>query len=100
MVRTRAEVQTDNPDRYTKQLSSHLGRRCAVAEETDGTRITLLGERESGSCLLRSAPGLLVLEAEAESSEVLDAVHDVIKRHLERFGQRDGLAVEWQATPA
>ncbi len=95
MVHTRAEVRTDNPARYTKQLSSHLGQRCAVAEESEGTRITLPEERGSGSCLLRCTDDLLVLEAAAESAEVLDIVHDVIGRHLERFGQRDGLAVEW-----
>ncbi|MBA8826012.1 hypothetical protein FHX42_003378 [Saccharopolyspora lacisalsi] len=95
MVHTRAEVRTDNPARYAKQLSSHLGRRCAVEEDHEGTRITLPGERGSGSCLLRCTDGLLALEVEAESAEVLDVVHDVVGRHLERFGQRDGLAVEW-----
>lgn len=96
MPRSRAEVGTDKPARYAKQLASHLGRKCAVAEETTGTRVTLPEDRGSGSCLLSSGSGVLVLEAEAESAEVLQTVNDVVGGHLERFGQRDGLAVSWQ----
>ena len=95
-MRSRAEVGTDKPARYAKQLASHLGRRCTIAEEDSGTRITLPADRGSGSCLLRSGSGVLVLEAEAENEEVLQAVSDVVGGHLERFGHRDGLAVSWQ----
>jgi uncharacterized protein len=37
--------------------------------------------------------------AEAEDSETLDRVKDVAGRHLERFGEKDGLVVIWQLTP-
>ena len=98
MPQSRAEVGTDRPARYAKQLASHLGRKCAVAEETTGTRVTLPADRGSGSCLLSSGSGVLVLEAEAENVEVLQTVNDVVGGHLERFGQRDGLAVSWQTS--
>lgn len=98
MPQSRAEVGTDKPARYAKQLASHLGRKCAVAEETTGTRVTLPADRGSGSCLLSSGSGVLVLEAEAENVEVLQTVNDVVGGHLERFGQRDGLAVSWQTS--
>ena len=32
-------MKTDRPERYAKQLASHLGRRCGVQEEADGTRL-------------------------------------------------------------
>ncbi len=96
MPQSRAEVGTDKPARYAKQLASHLGRKCEVAEETTGTRVTLPADRGSGSCLLSSGSGVLVLEAEAENVEVLQTVNDVVGGHLERFGERDGLAVSWQ----
>ena len=96
MVHARAEVGTDKPERYGKQLASHLGRKCAVAEEGDGVRITLPADRGAGSCLLAYRPGVLELHAEAESADVLDQVRDVIGRHLERFGQRDQLVVSWR----
>ncbi|GAA4875694.1 MULTISPECIES: DUF2218 domain-containing protein [Saccharopolyspora] len=97
MIRSRATVRTDKPDRYGKQLSSHLGRKCAVTEEDGGTRIALPPDRGAGSCLLLAESGALALHASAESTEVLDRVQDVIGRHLERFGQRDGLTVSWVA---
>ncbi|CAM00624.1 hypothetical protein A8924_1697 [Saccharopolyspora erythraea NRRL 2338] len=96
MVQARAEVATDKPERYGKQLASHLGRRCGVADEDGGVRITLPVESGAGSCLLAYRPGVLELRAEAEDAEVLDRVRDVVGRHLERFGQRDSLVVRWQ----
>lgn len=95
MVRARADVVTDKPARYTKQLSSHLGRRCTVSEESGGVRITLPGESGAGSCLLSSRDSVLELHAEAADDESLNSVYDVIGRHLERFGERDGLTVTW-----
>jgi hypothetical protein len=84
-------VATANPERYAKQLASHLGRKVEVREENGGTRIVLTG----GSCLLASGAGVLDLHATADDAESLDRVMDVVGRHLERFGQRDELRVEW-----
>ena len=95
MVRARADVVTDKPARYAKQLSAHLGRRCTISEDSDGVRITLPAESGAGSCLLSSRESVLELRAEAADEETLSSVHDVIGRHLERFGQRDGLTVSW-----
>jgi uncharacterized protein len=95
MVRSQAKVSTDKPARYGKQLSSHLGRRCTVTEESDGIRIALPSDSGSGSCLLVNESDALALHAEAESAELLGVVQDVIGRHLERFGQRDELKVNW-----
>ena len=39
---------------------------------------------------------LLILRADAEDAETLDRVKDVTGRHLERFGEKDGLVVSWQ----
>lgn len=97
VLRARADVVTDKPARYAKQLSSHLGRRCSISEESGGVRITLPGESGAGSCLLASRDGVLELHAEAADEATMSSVHDVIGRHLERFGQRDGLTVTWAA---
>lgn len=97
VVRARADVVTDKPARYAKQLSSHLGRRCSITEESGGVRITLPSESGAGSCLLASRGSVLELHAEAADDETMSSVHDVIGRHLERFGERDGLTVSWQA---
>ena len=86
-----AVVSTEAPARYVKQLASHLGRRAEIREEADGTRI-VLGD---SSCLLQSRPSSLEMSATADSAEALERVMDVVGRHLERFGQRNELHVDW-----
>jgi uncharacterized protein len=86
-----ASVVTSTPDRYLKQLASHLGRKAEVREEMDGTRLVLAG----GECLLRTAGESLEMTASAPDAETLERVTDVVGRHLERFGQRNELQVTW-----
>ena len=49
-----------------------------------------------GSTTLTVEAGALVMRADAEDAETLDRVKDVTGRHLERFGEKDGLVVTWQ----
>jgi uncharacterized protein len=91
-----AVVKTPTPQRYAKQLASHLGRRSEVVEEAGGTRLKMAG----GECLLRPGGETLELLASAPSAEDLDRVMQVVGSHLERFGQRNELHVEWQRTEA
>jgi hypothetical protein len=86
-----ASVATDAAERYAKQLASHLGRKAEVREEPGGTRIVI----GAGDCLLSSRPDHLDLVATAADQEGLDRVMDVVGRHLERFGQRHELRVDW-----
>lgn len=103
-----AIVATDRPRRYAKQLVSHMGHKCPVEEITDGHRITLRRELPTTGwfeVLLinpETAQGdpeneKLVLIAEAEDAERLERVEDVVARHLVRFGEADGLSVDWIA---
>jgi hypothetical protein len=62
-----------------------------VREEARGTRLVLAG----GDCLLRPDGGTLHLEAAAPGEPELDRVTHVVGSHLERFGQRNELRVEW-----
>jgi hypothetical protein len=91
----RADVATDAPARYAKQLVSHLGRR--VEWTTDGpvSTATIAG----GTGIVEVADGVLILRAEAPDTEALERVQDVLGRHLERFGQRNELVVTWAADP-
>ena len=73
-----ADVPTDVPARYAKQLVSHsqrLHRRITVAD------------------------GVLVLQAEAPDVESLARLEHALGSHLERFGQRKELSVTWQRSP-
>lgn len=90
--RSRAVVSTDSPERYAKQLASHLGRRLTVTEEGNAQRIVF----DSGDCLMTPGPGVLELVARAADEATLDQVEDVVGRHLEKFGTRAGLTVGWE----
>ncbi|MBL7497234.1 DUF2218 domain-containing protein [Frankia sp. CNm7] len=92
-----ADVATDKPARYAKQLASHLGRHAQIREEEDGATRIVLGN--GGSCLLTSGDGVLTLLAEAPTKVALGQVEDVTGRHLERFGTRAELAVQWRRAP-
>lgn len=86
-----AEVQTDNPERYAKQLVAHLGHR--VSFETAGDTSTATFGTGTGQVVV--GDGVLILRASAPDEEALARVEDVLGRHLERFGQRNELQVVW-----
>lgn len=95
MLTSSAVVATDAAPRYSKQLLSHLGRKNtveAIDGEPDGGRLVFA----YGTGVVRPDGAALVLEAAAENQEDLEHVEDVLKRHLERFGARRELVVEWQ----
>ncbi len=91
MLTARADVPTDAPARYAKQLVSHLGRRLEFTQDGD-TSTAAIGEG-TGSIVV--GDGVLTLLARAPHPEALARVQDVLGRHLERFGQRNELVVTW-----
>jgi uncharacterized protein len=93
LLSARADVPTDAPERYAKQLVAHLGRRLEWATD-GGTSTARVGE---GTGQVVVGDGVLTLLAEAPDAEGLARVQDVLGRHLERFGQRNELVVSWSS---
>ncbi|MEY9926496.1 hypothetical protein ABH926_001118 [Catenulispora sp. GP43] len=93
MIESVANVATDRPERYLKQLVSHLGNTIDAEQSEDGHTGTLIFS--SGACELSAEPGTLRLTARAQDAERLAAVEDVVARHLVRFGEKDALVVRW-----
>jgi hypothetical protein len=91
-----AVVVTDNPDRYAKQLLSHVGRKNGT-QPLDGVPAGGRIVFPDGIGTIRPEEGRLVLEAEAADAAGLAHVQDVLGRHLERFGARLELVVAWEA---
>ena len=91
LMTAHADVVTDAPGRYAKQLLSHLGRR--VEFTTDGDVST--ADFGTGSGTVVVGDGVLTLRAEAPDAESLARVQHVLGSHLERFGQRNELLVTW-----
>lgn len=91
-----ALVETERPERYAKQLVSHLGRKVPSVEIENGHRLTFNRDdifRGYGDVLVMD--GKLVLRAYAANTEDLQVLNGVLGRHLERFGERDGLTVNF-----
>jgi hypothetical protein len=87
-----ADVALDRPERYGKQLASHLGHKVPVAILANGWALTI-GE---GTGRVLPADGILRLEAEADSPELLARIQDVLERHLRKFATKAGdLDVTW-----
>ena len=91
----RADVSTDAPARYAKQLVAHLGRRVEWTTEGAVSTAAIAG----GTGVVEVGDGVLTLRAQAPDAEALERVQDVLGRHLERFGQRNELVVTWSADP-
>jgi uncharacterized protein len=87
-----ADVPTDAPARYAKQLISHLGRRVPFTEDADGAWTTVVGNARGRIAV---GDGLLTLDAEATDAESLARVEHALGSHLERFGSGAGLSVTW-----
>ena len=87
----RAEVPTETPARYAKQLLSHLGRRTSWATDGDTSTAEIAG----GTGRVVIGDGVLTLIAEAPDAATLSRVQHVLGSHLERFAQRQELQVSW-----
>jgi hypothetical protein len=87
-----ASVVTDRPDRYGKQLVSHLGRRNGGRWSPEDHRGWI--DLGSGRATVTSGDGRLELDLVAPAAE-LDRLEEVVASHLVRFGERDELAVRW-----
>ena len=92
-MRTRSgSMATDRPERYARQLASHWAKRGPVSEE-DGA--TVLRWVTGQVITLRPLEGRLQVEVAVPDDGDVDAFAEVVKVHLERFGQREELAVRW-----
>lgn len=91
-IRSHAEVRTEKPVPYMRQLCKHFGHRTEASFGEDSGYIQF----EFGRCEMHARDGTLALEVVAPDSESHERLEQVVGSHLERFGQRDGLSVQWQ----
>jgi hypothetical protein len=91
-ITSRAEVATDKPIPYMRQLCKHFGHKCDAQFGDDSGYIQF----DFGRCELHALDGTLDLSVSAPDDESHERMERVIGSHLERFGRRDGLSVAWQ----
>ena len=90
-IRSRAEVATDKPVAYMRQLCKHFGHKLDASFGEDSGYIQF----DFGRCDLHASDGTLKLEVTASDAESHERMERVIGSHLERFGRRDELSVSW-----
>lgn len=91
---SRADVTTDRPARYAKQLVSHLGRKLDVT--TQGATSTAAVGAGTGQVVV--GDGVLTLLATAPDGESVATIEHVLGSHLLRFATRGDLTVAWTPT--
>ena len=92
-IGSRADVVTDAPARYAKQLISHLGRKLAfTGDGVTAPATAVIGTATAGIVV---GEGVLTLQAAGDDEESVARVEHVLGSHLERFAQREALTVQW-----
>ena len=91
-ITSRAEVPTEKPVAYMRQLCKHFGHKVDASFGEDSGYIQF----EFGRCELHASNGTLTLDVSAPDEPSHERMERVIGSHLERFGRRDGLSVAWQ----
>jgi uncharacterized protein len=95
-ITSRADVATQKPVPYMRQLCKHFGHRTEAMFGEDSGHIQF----EFGRCELRAHDRTLTVEVSAPDPESHERLERVVASHLERFGRRDGLSVEWRRDAA
>lgn len=103
MVISTAQVATERPAPYLRQLCEHFAHEGPrhVGHDLDVTFDDHQGFVDfapvvTSTCRLDArGEGVLVLEASGTDQAALERVQRIITEHVERFGQRDGLTVKW-----
>jgi hypothetical protein len=86
-----ARIAIERPERWAKQLVSHLGHKADVKEIEQGSQLTLT----VGVGLVSVVDGCVELRAEAPDEESLAKVENVLGGHLDRFAHEHEIRVIW-----
>ena len=89
LITSRAEITTDTPGRYAKQLVAHLGRKLEFTID-DATSTAAIGAA-TGQIVV--GDGVLTLIASGTDAEAVARAEHVLGSHLEKFGQRNEITV-------
>jgi caffeoyl-CoA O-methyltransferase len=88
-----AHLDSTRPERYIKQLVSHLGTRLEtkLIDPTHG-RVEVPG---GGWCVLTAGETGIELRAGADAPDPMAHIQDVVGRHLLRFTKSEDVTLDW-----
>jgi hypothetical protein len=93
MFLSTAHLETDRPDRYIKQLVSHLGHKIDANVGDDGVGHVRMPS--GAACTLTADVTGIAMHAQAPDEAELRRVEDVVGRHLLRFTKGEQLSRDW-----
>jgi hypothetical protein len=112
-----ARIETDRPERYLAQICKHAesmgggghqARLHGGDHRAGGDVMVHADWTESegtltfdtwGTCTITAGDSALTLRIDAVDDERLRRIRDVLTKDIDRFGRRDGLAVDWHDVP-
>jgi len=86
-----ASIPTQAASLHLKKLCKHFQHKVDVRFSDTVGRIDF----GIGTCSLQATEDRLQIRCEAATDEELQDVMDTIKRHFDRFAEKDGLVLEW-----
>jgi uncharacterized protein len=92
-VKTQTQLVIDRPERWAKQLASHLGHKAEVI--TEGNR-SVISFGFGGTGVIDCSETAVLLSAEASEQESLDRIKHIMGSHLLRFAKlEDTHTLSW-----
>ena len=93
MLNSCAALEIDRPERYAKQLVSHISHKSVtLTDETGLTKVTF-GFGATGTVSVNK--NSVLLSAQAENQEALERAQDVLGRHLLKFAKLEDQQLVW-----
>lgn len=78
----------ERPERWAKQLASHLGHKAVVKTEGNASTVTFAG---GGTGRIEAGLDAVLLAVEAANPEQLERIQDILESHLLRFAGLEGI---------
>jgi hypothetical protein len=99
MLIAEAEVQTEHASRYVAELCEQFSERSRAKPEL-GVRVERTGGQGTvdfgwGRCTMRAGATVPAPRAQAEDLAGLRQVQELVRRHLEKHGEAEGLTLHW-----
>lgn len=93
MAESSAKLIIDRPERYAKQLASHIGHKAQGVEDFDGKTHITFGFGATGTIAV--GDGEVLLTATANDDEALSKAQDILGRHLLKFAKLEEQTLDW-----
>jgi hypothetical protein len=93
MMNTCAALEIERPERYAKQLVSHISHKAVTLTDDKGLTTVTFGFGATGTVSVSETS--VLLSAQAENQDSLERAQDVLGRHLLKFAKLEDQNLNW-----